>query len=90
LVCIATSIAAAIKRDSLTIRELQAEMQNATTDSGQETNVDRRKYFNQWIALVSKWTGYRIDKRKIMMDEFLDMNNMMNHEREIMRNRKAG
>lgn len=72
---------AQMKAKKIRLRELLQELTEL-----QKENADAAKNllsdFNIWIVGVSKYMGYHIDRAKVMVSEFLAMNDLMEAELE--------
>jgi hypothetical protein len=65
-------IVARIKRDTVLLAGAVNELKKAREDSSEEGMTE--KDFTRWIISVSKFMGYRIDRHKVTVEEFLEMN----------------
>jgi hypothetical protein len=61
-----------IKRDSVLLSGAITEWNKAKEGTSEENMTERD--FTRWMVSVSKFMGYRIDKRSVTVEEFLEMN----------------
>ena len=71
------SLTGKIQKDALILQQKQKELEQVISEKRQLKESD----FTAWIVQVSKYMGYRIDRKKITVSEFIEMNKQM--EREI-------
>jgi hypothetical protein len=74
-------IIARVKLESIELqgktKELEKLRQSNEKDGAKEAD------FTAWIVSVSKYMGYRIDRKTVMVAEFLTMNKLMSNELEV-------
>jgi len=68
-------VEALIKRDNKTLLSLQSELEKANQNdgTGKLTEAD----FLRWINIVSKFMGFRINRKVVTVTEFLEMERLM-------------
>lgn len=81
----------AIRRDSIACREAIGELRQAESRQPEKGEKVGEEYFTKWIVLVGKFVGYRIDRNKVTVSEFLESNSLMLEEsRALSSMRKKG
>jgi hypothetical protein len=79
-------IIARVKLESIELqgktKELEKLRQSNEKDGAKEAD------FTAWIVSVSKYMGYRIDRKEVTVSEFLTMNKLMTEELERMKKMK--
>jgi uncharacterized protein YcgL (UPF0745 family) len=80
------SITAKIKTDTVLYQNAEKELEKAQKNKGGETLSEQG--FTQWIILVSRFMGYNIDRKKITVAEFLEMNRQFEEDAKLRTKRK--
>ena len=80
------SLTGKIQKDALILQQKQKELEQVSSEKRQLKEAD----FTAWIVQVSKYMGYRIDRKKITVSEFIEMNKQMEKEMESLRKHGRG
>jgi hypothetical protein len=76
------AIEAALKRDALALAELRVELRREADRAQQGDEKATEEGFTRWVVLVSRGMGYRIDKKKVTVEEFLAMSEAVEGEQK--------
>jgi hypothetical protein len=74
----AKRVEAEMKRDALTMEMLSRELESADTKKPDTQSGEMD--FIEWVVVLSKAAGYRIDRDKITVAEFLTVNKVVAKE----------
>lgn len=69
-----------MSRDMFTLSEATRELEEAKKGAKGEKELEQD--FTRWVNAVSKYMGFRIDKKKVSVAEFVDMHAMMKQEQK--------
>jgi hypothetical protein len=72
------SVAAKLRRDSVALEEARRELAAAQAGKAHQANI--KESFTRWINAVGKYMGFRVDRKKTSVAEFIDMDRMMKEE----------
>ncbi|MDR3285976.1 MAG: hypothetical protein LBT27_00860 [Prevotellaceae bacterium] len=73
-------IIAQLKFESISLQSKENELKKITS---KQSGTIKETDFTEWIVAVSKYMGYRIDKKTTFLSEFLEMAKQMNKEIEV-------